>query len=229
MRAILTLCLVVLTGNLHAAEKKAPVDVDVDAMTAETQSVQSSASGMTFAWWIPVEFWEANWRQSGQIPPDQIGFLIDTASEYSILAVAQAEVSPFGAFSFYSQEDVLEGLKFQVREGGNLTTLEQADTVSPDMTLLISQMRPVVAAVLGQMGQNLHFAIFPAMNGDGDRIPSPYEKNEIVVEFGNGDEAIVLDIELPLDSLFVPRVCPNGKPAHVSWSYCPWSGKALED
>jgi hypothetical protein len=34
-------------------------------------------------------------------------------------------------------------------------------------------------------------------------------------------------LETPLNSLFVPRTCPNGKPAHVSWKFCPWGGERL--
>jgi hypothetical protein len=50
----------------------------------------------------------------------------------------------------------------------------------------------------------------------------------IRVKLSNADAVHMAELELPLDSLFVPRLCPNGKPAHVSWDYCPWSGKKLK-
>jgi hypothetical protein len=38
-----------------------------------------------------------------------------------------------------------------------------------------------------------------------------------------------MKIEMPIDALFVQRMCPNGKPAHVSWVVCPWDGGKLPD
>ena len=58
----------------------------------------------------------------------------------------------------------------------------------------------------------------------------PYLQGLISVQIAkrNGD-LMTADIEMPLNSLFVPRKCPNGKDAHISWKYCPWSGKLLVD
>ena len=34
-------------------------------------------------------------------------------------------------------------------------------------------------------------------------------------------------VELPINALFVPRLCSDGREAHVTWNYCPWTGERL--
>jgi hypothetical protein len=43
------------------------------------------------------------------------------------------------------------------------------------------------------------------------------------------DVQLTSRVGMPLDSLFKPRFCPNGKKAHISWEFCPWSGKKLKE
>jgi hypothetical protein len=59
---------------------------------------------------------------------------------------------------------------------------------------------------------------------------SPYEAGTLRFTMGaSGDlTAIEGGIETPMNALFVPRLCPNGRPAHVSWKVCPWDGTALK-
>jgi hypothetical protein len=58
---------------------------------------------------------------------------------------------------------------------------------------------------------------------------SPFDAGAVIVKFGGRAKRqdISLTIERPIDALLVPRLCANGKPAHVSWTYCPWDGKKL--
>ncbi|MBW4643856.1 MAG: hypothetical protein KME23_12850 [Goleter apudmare HA4340-LM2] len=60
------------------------------------------------------------------------------------------------------------------------------------------------------------------------KIGSPYKSGKLNISFnGKGNQQIGSVVNLPLNSLFIPRLCPNGKPAHVSWKYCPWDGTPL--
>jgi hypothetical protein len=81
---------------------------------------------------------------------------------------------------------------------------------------------------MGRLGENLNFFVYEDQNKDG-RVISPYSPGALKVTLAHKDGA-ALDpfvFELPLDSLYVPRHCPNGKPAHVSWVVCPWDGTKL--
>ena len=214
--------------HAHAIEPKPILDIDVNAFTNETQVTEGGANSLDLIWWIPVEFWEATLRQSGDVTESQADLMLDILKNHSVLAVIQADISPFGAFHFHSQDDVRDGLKVQsIDAAGNVRTISHTEPVDPDVQLFLGQMRPILAQAMGSMGENFYFFPLPAFDDQGERNPSPFESGLLRVTLQRDDSELELDIELPIDSLFVPRVCPNGKMAHVSWEYCPWGGEEL--
>jgi hypothetical protein len=83
---------------------------------------------------------------------------------------------------------------------------------------------------MGNLGRNLHFFVFQDEEKDS-RIFSPFDSGAVVVKLSGREnrQDISLSIDRPIDSLLVPRLCANGKPAHVTWKFCPWDGKKLPD
>lgn len=81
---------------------------------------------------------------------------------------------------------------------------------------------------MGNLGSNMHFFVLADRNANDERIIDPYEVNALRIGLKKSDgERLNVVLETPLNSLFVPRTCPNGKPAHVSWKFCPWGGERL--
>jgi hypothetical protein len=81
---------------------------------------------------------------------------------------------------------------------------------------------------MGNLGKNFHFYVLSDKRNSSHRLIDPYKKGLIEIQLmKNKDDLINAEIELPLNCLYVPRKCPNGKDAHISWSYCPWTGKKL--
>jgi len=155
--------------------------------------------------------------------------MLGVLQNHSVLGVVQADISPFGAFRFFDRNQVMGGLIVQaIDAAGNVQTISHTEPADPDMRILLDQMRPVLAQAMGSMGENFYFFPLPAFDDEGERIPSPYKSGALRVTLQRSDANPSLEIEMPIDSLFVPRICPNGKPAHVSWVYCPWSGKKLQ-
>ena len=58
-----------------------------------------------------------------------------------------------------------------------------------------------------------------------------YDNSRLRVKLLNSDGEVRnnMSIDMPLNELFIPRLCNNGKPAHVSWHYCPWGGERLPE
>lgn len=230
MKLILVIFALLVTGNAAAAEPKPILQIDVDALTNELQVMSGGSGSLDLAWWIPVEFWEATLRQSPDITDGQVEQLLSVLKSYSVLGVVQADISSFGAFHFYEKDTVMDGLKVQATGPDGVTrTISHTEPSDPDLRLLLDQMRPVLAQALGNMGENFYFFPMPAFDEDERRVPSPYEKWTLQVTMKRDESETVLQLEMPVDALFTPRKCPNGKPAHVSWSYCPWSGTKLPD
>jgi hypothetical protein len=233
MKYLMTLAL--LFGCLspsisHALEKKSLDAVKVDQLTNDTQ-IANSENGLHMVWWIPAEFWEASFRKQGNgMTATQIDELMKVLRPYTMLAVVQADISPLGAFSFYGKETVAKNMVIEITDSKGKRKLSPLKNLSSDLSILQQQLKPILAAAMGNMGQNFHFFTLDD-ESNGHRVVSPYEPGKLSIRLtaSNGKQIRGFDFETPLNSLFKPRVCPNGKAAHVSWKVCPWDGSKLPE
>ena len=227
-----TCLFIAATGLATAAERKDPSEINIVDLTTETQKMSGEASEMDMVWWIPPEFWEAALRQDPSVPADQADAMLDVMRPYFVIAVVQADISPFGAFNFLPEPRIKRGLEVtHIDERGNRSRLNILETTNADFELLLLQLGPVLGSAMGNLGQNFNFYAFSATDEDGNRVASPFDSGIVQVRMSGreGSPATVLEFEAPLDSLFEPRICPNGKPAHISWNFCPWDGSRLGD
>lgn len=214
-----------------ALEPKKLEDVNVDNLVRETQN-SDSQDAITLVWWIPQEFWAISVSKDPSMSVAEREEFLKILEPYFMLGVVQGKVSSFGSTTFYDLETVKNQLTFYFEDSnGQRKILEPAQTISSDVELLQNIIRPMIEQMMGNFGQNFHFLTFEDKNSQGDRHISPYEEGTITVQLSSdsSQEDINLTIDLPLDALFVSRICPNGKEAHVSWKYCPWDGTKLED
>lgn len=220
-------CGLVLALDVQAVEPKALKDVDVSALTNETQK-STNADGVHLAWWIPPEFWAASMEREQDMPAKTKKQMLDILNRYSMIAVVQAEVGPLGNFDYYDRNTVTKGLKVELENGKDTSTLKPVDKVPADLDPLLKVMTPLLESAMGRLGQNLNFFVFEDKK-KGGRVISPYDPGTLRVTLARKDGAAMdpFIFELPLDSLYVARKCPNGKPAHISWVVCPWDGTKL--
>jgi hypothetical protein len=234
MNKIIISCMMVVAVTFAmAAEKRLIKDIDTDEITSETQiSPKGSRDDhIALIWWIPNEFWESILARDTTTSETDKKAMLDTMSGVSLLAVVQADVSPLGAFKFYSKEEIEKKMVVSYTDiGGSTQKLSTMQTITPDLEIVLSVFKPILGAAMGNLGSNLHFYVLNDTSESSPGLIDPYLEGIINVQLAkrNGD-IMTGDIELPLNSLFIPRKCPNGKDAHISWKYCPWTGKKLED
>lgn len=231
MRVITSLIVVAGLASAMPAQalsRKAIKDVDVTAMTNELQKT-AAGDGIHMAWWIPTEFWEASVASDADMSEADKNALINVMSKYSLLAVAQADVSRFGTFAFYDRGFITEGMKIEFVDGARRKQLSPIEDYPDELRMILKIMTPMLESALGNTGKNLNFFVL-SDEEKGERLLSPYGNATLSVTLTNkkGEVLAPIRFEMPLDSLFVPRICPNGKPAHVSWVVCPWDGSKLE-
>ena len=114
--------------------------------------------------------------------------------------------------------------------GGEKQSLSPMQTIDPDLAIVLGVFKPILGAAMGELGNNFHFYVLNDRLESSDRVLDPYEEGRINIQLVKRDEGLMdASIELPLNALSVSRKCPNGKNAHISWKYCPWSGKKLEE
>ena len=218
---------IALTFEAHAIEPKALEDVDISALTNETQKM-ANAEGIHIVWWIPPEYWSASSMSEGRMSKDEREELEKIMGKYSLLAVAQGEISPIGSVTYYDRAVIRKGLKIELADGDKHKTLEPVEDVPENLQLMLKVMGPILEAALGNTGKNMNFFVLDD-EVKGSRLISPYGNAVLTVNLLNRKGAALppFVFEMPLDSLYVPRMCPNGKPAHVSWVVCPWDGTKL--
>ncbi len=234
MKKLLISFIIVLAATCAmAAEKKLLKDVNIDAFTSDTQVLPIGAGDnhVALAWWIPNEFWESILSRDMTTSETDKKAMLDAMSGISLLAVVQADITRLGAFKFYSKEEIEKKMLVTfVAAGGKRQRLSLMQTINPDLEVVLGTFKPILGAAMGNFGNNMHFYVLNDKSKSSLRLIDPYRKGLISIKLAKRNGSLMIaNIEMPLNSLFVPRKCPNGKDAHISWKYCPWTGKLLED
>ncbi|MBE9531727.1 MAG: hypothetical protein IME98_02855, partial [Proteobacteria bacterium] len=109
MKRLFISCMIILFAtSAFAVERKALKEVDSDSFTTDTQ-VSFKATGddnISIAWWIPNEFWMSLFARDTSTSDADKQAMLDSLSGVSLLAIVQADISPLGAFDFYSKDEI---------------------------------------------------------------------------------------------------------------------------
>ncbi|HEY9002625.1 MAG TPA: hypothetical protein VIM89_14805 [Mucilaginibacter sp.] len=85
-------------------------------------------------------------------------------------------------------------------------------------------MKPMIANMMGKMGQNFRFFVFPAFDKNKVLIADPRKPGTLTIGLTND----AFKFKLPLESILKPKKCPiDGETMSGSWMYCPWHGVIL--
>lgn len=214
-----------------AAVAKDPAKVDLDALADETQKSTKCEGATNLVWWIPLEYWKATFRQSKDVGAEQAEQMIRSLEPYMIVCVVRARMSDVGTVHPLDEGTVRRNLTVTyVDARGQQRVLTPLAKVEGDVANIVEIIKPILKNVLGSFGESFRFFIISDRDAAGARLASPYQKGKLVVELKKvaGDEGGTVEIDCPLNSLFVPRQCAKcRKEAHVSWNFCPWCGLAL--
>ncbi len=231
-KLLITMGLLLSISLSSSAEvRKEMTEINTDAFTLDTQATAENAGDdhMALTWWIPNEFWMAILSRDASLPEADKKAMLDALSGVSLLAVVQADISRFGAFTFYSKEYIENKMSISFVDANKKEhRLYPLKDISPDLEIVLGVFKPILGAAMGNLGSNFHFYVLADKTGSSNRLLNPYNKGNLSINLVKKDrKQIMTGISMPLNSLFVPRKCPNGKDAHVTWNYCPWSGKKL--
>ena len=232
-KLLITFILVLSVTCAMAAEKKPIKAVDPDALTNEIQVIAKGAGDdhTALVWWIPYEFWEITFARDETTSETDKKTILDTFSGVSLLSVVQADLSSLGAFTFYTREIIQKNMVITYTDtAGKKQRLFPLQATNPDLEILLGQFKPVLKAAMGNLGNNMHFYVLDDKSKSSLRLLDPYREGIITIQLiKKNNDLITAEIEMPLNCLFIPRICPNGKEAHISWKYCPWTGTRLND
>ena len=215
--AALLWCLCAGTAAAQAAR------IDVNALTEETQRLHPEANRMTLVWWLPEEFWQATLAEDPTITKAQAEQFLGAIRPYAMFVVVDGKIGTFGGVTYKSEEVIRSTIQVVDVQGGAHRPLPVA-RVDPDTKMLLSVMKPLLSNMIGKMGENMHFIIFPAKDAAGRKIADASKEGTLSLKLG----ADVYKWKLPLGSLLPARSCPvDGERLNGAWKFCPWHGEKL--
>lgn len=215
--ACIALALCMLAGAAMAAE------VNLNNLINETQQMSEAPDEMTLVWWVPTEFWEASMAQDGTVASDEIDDFVKVLTPYTVVFAVDGTMGEFGGITYVSEKKIRKTIRLVDSKGERHAPLAKED-VNPDAVNLLAMLRPVIVNMLGPLGENMHFLVFPAKNKDGRTIAPATSEGKFSVELGSN----TFDWRLPLGSLLDPKTCPkDGESMNGAWNFCPRHGNAL--
>jgi len=201
-------------------------DVDINLLMNETQLTTNDPDMVNLIWWIPKEYWEIAFSEDPTITENQIGEMMQIMSDYNVCAIVQGRMGLFGGVTYETAEDLFKKTSMKDHYGDSHSPLERSD-ISADMNNFLDIMKPIVANMLGNMGENFVFLVFDSKNSSNKLVVDSYKDHdfEIVLE---GNESYKFD--LPFSALLEPKTCPkDNEKLNGKWNYCPYHGEALNE
>lgn len=202
-------------------------DTKLDDIIKETQRTIGGKNSVGLVWWLPTEFWEQSALQQGS-SVDQARSTFAPIREYTMIIVAVGKMG-IGNINWYPESEIRSNTSLRDSGGHAYQPLTE---ISSDAQGISSIIKPVLANILGPMGQNIQVLFFPAKSADGKIIANPTAGGSFSVRISNLTSQKDSDFEwrLPLTSLSPPRFCPVGhERVQADWKFCPWHGVTLPE
>ena len=198
--------------------------IDTNQLIDETQLSGSDPDEMKLVWWIPIEFWESVFAGDNTVTDDQAQNMLDVLSEYTMFAVVDGTIGPFGGVSFEPLE-TFENKVFVVDMNQEKYAPIKTEKLNSDTQILISSFKPILKNMLGAMGENMHFFVFSDLSKKKERICDPRAKGQVIFEM----KGETYSYRTPLGAVLPPKKCPkDDEEMSGAWDYCPWHGNALD-
>jgi hypothetical protein len=197
--------------------------VDLNALTQETQKTSRKNDELLLLWWIPEEFWSASLSQSADMSSTQAEEFLKVLRPYFVLVVVDGQMGPIGGLTFRPEATVRESVQLVDASGKRYRPLNN-DSLGGDIRNLLQMFKPILGNMLGPIGQNMHFLLFPARDSKGLMIAEAKKEGGFSVQLRNAE----YKWRLPLGSLLPTKTCPvDGEQLSGAWTFCPWHGVRL--
>jgi hypothetical protein len=200
--------------------------VSLDALFEECYKSQESAEEQVFVWWFPRQWWEVNLQQYPIATGDDLSKMLALLKPYNMMfAVRWSVVSPYGAVSYKSKEELKKMIRLRDRRGYIYSPLDD-NQIDLEVRNLLATMTPMVAAKAITLGQNMYFFIFPGEDQDGQEIAEAKKPGRFSLKLGEKE----FTWKLPLYALFPSQICPLCKrELRSDYKYCPYDGTRLTE
>jgi len=220
----IAVCLLFLGGITARAQTNAPArKVELTDLVHETQKSGKVPGAITLVWWVPEEFWRVSLESSGRMTPEAVDRMLRVFHPYTMVGIVDGTIGPFGAVTYASNEEARVAIQLQDTRGRAYPPLDD-DVLSADVKSFLQIMKPLLTNMMGPMGKNFHFFLFPAEDIKGRVLADPKSEGSMTIVY-KGKE---FKWRLPLASLLPTKTCPKClEVLPGSYKFCPWDGTPL--
>ena len=198
--------------------------VNANALIQETQKMVLNPDEMTMVWWIPEEFWQVSLAQNPNIEKAQAELYMDYLRPYTLIVVAHGKIGSFGLIIYKTETQIRNSIRIIDSRGMSYSPVAD-EKIKYGAKYFLSMMKPVFESMLGSMGPNMHFFLFPSKSKSGQSIAIAKSDGFFSVELSEREYIW----RLPLGSLVAPKICPvDGEELSGGWKFCPWHGVELK-
>ncbi len=192
----------------------------VEELARETQKTSSAGGQITMVWWMPAQFWEESMKANPGVPEAARAQVLAALADYTIVTMVRATSGPMGLADAQPKAELLKNAR--VEYNGKVLEPVPAEQVSAPAQLLLAQLKPAMAAMVGQVGQGMEFIVYPS-KVDGKPI-DPTQPGSLNVKLYEQS----FSIRLPLGALLPARVdARSGEQFPGNYQFNPFTGDKL--
>lgn len=220
--SILSLLCLIVVHSVNA-QKLALSDVDLNLLVSETQQMSNENKSLNLYWWIPIEFWKASFSKDATLTQNEVKEFIAPLEGFTLMAVVEGKIGVYGTMSYVSAESLRQNVRMISIDSTLYKPIAEKE-LSDEMMVLLGILKPMLTNMLGEMGSNINFFVFPNKDKKGDRIFSPYVANSVRAS----NQSKLYKWRTPLSSLLPKKKCPvDEELLNGTWSFCPFHGNKL--
>ena len=198
---------------------------DLQAIIRDTQRTASVPHQICLVWWLPEQFWRASLEPNNTVSQPQIEKILNVMRRYTLIAGADGRIGPMGGVTYTSEETVRRNTLIKDSKGETYAPFDES-ALDPDMKSMITLLRPLLSNMLGALGENLHFFVFPSKAKDGRLIADPTKEGTLEVTLN----ATSFKYRLPLGSVLPPVYDPaTGENFPGNYKFNPYTGDKLTE
>jgi hypothetical protein len=188
----------------------------------ETQRASEAGGQLTMVWWMPVQFWDESLKANPAVPAEARTQVLAALADYNIIAMLRAKPGAAGFSDIQPKAELLKNVR--VEANGKVIEPMTPEQVSPAAQLLLSQLKPAMGAMAGQVGAAMEFVVYPAKGADGKLLVDPLQSGNLTIKLYEENFAL----RLPLGSLLPVKLDKkSGEEFPGNYQFNPYTGDKL--
>lgn len=211
------------TSRLNAQEDSLP---GVSDFVPEIMQVRDDHGKIFMTLWMPWQYWETAMLSTtnGKPLPQDVRDMISAMKQYNIFGIVDAKATPYGVV-YADEKNIRDSIALNVGDSVKLKPVAEED-LPENVRLLVSLLKPTMRQMLGNMGNNLAFVVFPNVDSKNNYYIDAKNPGQFTLQWRSD---VPFSWRLPLDVLTPPKYCPmDNEKLSGKYHYCPYHGNKLE-